>query len=118
MDVEENTDLKVDVEKLKNKILTYNEKLIKTLNYLNKNFTRNSLDSEQKYENSSDPFISEYSSKDSKFIQYSNSYFLRLYEIKPSLQKQAKEKWTTFKICENILDIKGKVNNILTAQFK
>jgi len=112
MDVEENTDLKVDIEKLKNKILTYNEKLITNLNYLNKNFTR---DSHQKYENSSDPFISEYSSKDSKFIQYSNSYFLRLYEIKPSLQKQAKDKWATFKICENILDIKGKVNIILTA---
>jgi hypothetical protein len=117
MDVEENTDLKVDVEKLKNKILIYNEKLIKNINYLNKNFTRNSSPIEQKYENLSDAYVSEYASKNSKFIQYSNSYFLRLYETKPSIQKQAKEKWATFKICENILDIKGKVNNILTAQF-
>jgi hypothetical protein len=109
MDVDENINLKININLLKNKILDYSKKLEKKINYIDKDLNRNTNDNIV-YENLSEPYIAEYSSKNTKFIQYANSYFLRLYQIKPSLQKQAKEKWATFKICDNILDIKGKVS--------
>jgi hypothetical protein len=109
MDVEENIELKVDIDYLKNKMIKFNEKLENKLNKVSEDFKRITTDANQKYENLSQLYISEYSSKDCKFIQYANGYFIRLYEIKKTLAKQANELWGTFKICENILDIKGKV---------
>lgn len=113
MDIDENLDIKVDFSLLKEKILHFTKKLENERNYLNKENLPTIKIEDEKYENLSDQYISEYSTKNSKFIQYSNSYFQRLYEIKPSLQKLAREKWSTFKVCENILDIKGKVNLLL-----
>jgi hypothetical protein len=75
-----------------------------TLN--DENFTRvNTLES---YKNQSFEFTSEYTNN-REYIQYSRTYFSRLLEIKQDLMRQASEKWRNFRICENILDVRGKV---------
>ena len=109
MEVEENVELKVDMNNLKLNIIKFNDKLVNKLKLASNDLFQRKSDSDQKWQNLSESYISEYSSKDCKFIQYAHGYFLRLYEVKNSLIKQVKERWATFKICENILDIKGKV---------
>ena len=76
-----------------------------------KSIDESSLRSKSKsYKNLSQEFISEYASK-TEYIQYSRTYFNRLTEIKPNLIKLAADKWRSYKICENILDMRGKVLN-------
>jgi hypothetical protein len=61
-----------------------------------------------KVHNLSDEFIREYSNK-TEYIQYARAYFSRLAEVKEKLMNQAGFKWKNMRICENILDLKGKV---------
>jgi hypothetical protein len=93
---------------LKQKLSVYSKSLeSEKLN--DENFTRvNILES---YKNQSFEFTSEYSNN-REYIQYSRTYFSRLIEIKKDLMRQASEKWRNFRICENILDVRGKVKNI------
>ena len=65
----------------------------------------------KEYKNLSSDYISEYSTK-AEYIQYARSYFSRLMEVKKTLLDQAKENWRGFKVCDNILDMKGKVKII------
>lgn len=82
------------------------------------NFTR--ANTSESYKNHSFEFTSEYTNN-RDFIQYSRTYFSRLLEIKQDLLRQASEKWRNFKVCENILDVRGKVskntNNLISHLF-
>lgn len=70
-------------------------------------YEKKSTDSEN-YKNYSDDYINEYSSK-TEYIQYSRTYLNRLHEIKRDLMNQAQREWKNFKVCDNILDMKGTV---------
>jgi hypothetical protein len=115
MEVEENTELKIDAETLKNKLNQFSQKLENKMQFINK-ITRSCED--VSYSNFSDQYIEEYASRDLKYIQYSTAYFLRLYEIKEELLKQTKEKWRTYTICNNLLDIKGRVKYFFKREFR
>jgi hypothetical protein len=105
---QENTDLnlKINIDTLKSKLMEYNQHL-----ELNKNTPKiqtSNVNIAHNYENQSEIFIKEYSS--SKYVQYAFTYSYRLMEVSPHLSKQAKEKWKNCRVCDNILDLKGKVN--------
>jgi|LauGreDrversion4_2_1035121.scaffolds.fasta_scaffold1537007_1 hypothetical protein len=61
-----------------------------------------------KFENLSEEFMREYSNK-TEYIQYARAYFSRLAEVKEKIMNQARLKWKSLRVCENILDLKGKV---------
>lgn len=98
-----NLNLKVETNLLKNRLNLFSSKLENNL-HRKDHFMRKQIHA---YSNNSGIYVKELSN--SNYIQYSHIYFLRLTELKNCLKTLAKEKWRNCKICENILDIKGKV---------
>jgi hypothetical protein len=101
-----NTDISELIPVLKEKLNLFSKALESDKN-TDENFTR--INNTESFKNLSADFINEYGTK-TEFIQYSRTYFNRLAEIKLDLMRQAADKWRNHKICENILDVRGKVN--------
>lgn len=92
---------------LKEKLNLFSKKLAEDRT-LDENFVRKDEEVNQTYTNMSSDFVGEYVNR-TEYIQYAKTYFNRLVEVKPKLIQMAKDKWKSFKICQNILDMKGKV---------
>lgn len=107
MEVINDLDLKIDAEFLRKSINHFSENLKRLETSTEYNSLFRTDDEEVFYKNNSGGFFEEYS--ESVYIQYAFTYHLRLVSIRKDLKEQAKSKWKAVKVCDNILDVKGKV---------
>ena len=104
--------LSVPENKLKTFLSKQNEKLLKLLSTQKPLQQITSLPSN--YKNTP---IDLSQSSSGNYSQYTSVYISRLKKCYSSLKKQAMNKWSGIKICDNILDLTGKEEKAVRQQY-